>query len=166
MLFRSTDTLLKSALCSIVPLALLAAEGLAQTYPSRPIRIMIPSAQGAPSDVVTRLVAPKLAEAWGQPVIPENRAGATGMLALEAVAKAPPDGHTIVLVTGTNLTTTLMHQKFLLTSEFSAIGTIGSTPVVGRTVPSRDNSPRNSDGSGGGGACSELMRMPTAMGRS
>jgi tripartite-type tricarboxylate transporter receptor subunit TctC len=69
----------------------------AQTYPSKPIRLILPFPPGGPSDILGRALAQKLTEQMGQPVITDNRAGAGGNLGLELTAKAPPDGYTFVL---------------------------------------------------------------------
>jgi tripartite-type tricarboxylate transporter receptor subunit TctC len=68
----------------------------AQSYPSRPIRVIVPFAAGGAVDVLARLVSAKMSESVGQPVIIENRAGAAGNVAADAVAKSPPDGYTIL----------------------------------------------------------------------
>ena len=68
----------------------------AQTYPNRPIRLIVPFAAGGAVDVLARLLGSKLSEQVGQPVIVENRPGAGGTLAADAVAKSPPDGYTIL----------------------------------------------------------------------
>jgi tripartite-type tricarboxylate transporter receptor subunit TctC len=78
--------------------ASLAAASLpawAQAYPARPIKIVVPLPPGSPPDVLARLVAERLQEAWKQPVIVDNRPGATGMIGMDAVAKAAPDGYTV-----------------------------------------------------------------------
>lgn len=77
----------------------LAAPGLvaAQAYPSKPLRIIIPFPPGAATDITGRYISQKLGEALGQQVIPDNRPGANGTIGLELAAKAPPDGHTLVL---------------------------------------------------------------------
>jgi len=91
-------------LAKVRPLALLAAlllvaAGAAhpQDYPSRPIRLITPAAPGGTTDLLARLVGAKLGEIFGQPVIVDNRASASGIIAGEMTAKAPPDGYTLLL---------------------------------------------------------------------
>ena len=81
--------------------AFCAAAG-AQDYPTKPIRMVTPWPPGGGTDIVTRLVSQKLSEAWGQQVIVDNRAGATGTIGTEFVVKSPPDGYTLII--GTNAT--------------------------------------------------------------
>ena len=81
----------------VAALALAALGAQAQTYPAKPIRIIVPFPAGATTDVIARLVASRMTETLGQPVLVENRAGAGGQLGAEAVAKAPPDGYTILM---------------------------------------------------------------------
>src|SRR5215468_5089936 len=71
----------------------------AQSYPTKPIRILVPFAAGGAVDTLARLLGNKLSEQFGQPVVIENRAGAGGNLAPDAVAKAAPDGYTVLLTT-------------------------------------------------------------------
>jgi len=79
-------------------LALCAVAGAAQAqYPSRPIRVLIPQPPGGANDNIARVIGPPLGDALGQPLIVENRPGANGNLAMEIVAKAPPDGYTLLL---------------------------------------------------------------------
>jgi tripartite-type tricarboxylate transporter receptor subunit TctC len=81
--------------------ALLAAAGpsLAQTaaFPNKPVRIIVPQTPGGASDALARMVGQKLSERWGQPVVIENRAGAGGNIGMDAVAKAPGDGYTLLM---------------------------------------------------------------------
>jgi len=66
-------------------------------FPSRPIRIIVPASPGGAADILSRTIAQKLADAWGQPVLVDNRAGAAGIIGAEAAAKAPNDGYTIMM---------------------------------------------------------------------
>ncbi len=78
-------------------LAALLCHGALAQYPSRPIRLLVPFPPGGGPDIVGRILAPKLSEALGQPVVVENRVGGNGNIAGEAVAKSPADGHTLLL---------------------------------------------------------------------
>src|SRR5439155_2266609 len=81
-----------------------ASAALAQSYPTKPIKIIIPFPPGNTMDIMTRLIGPKMTERMGQQIIAENRPGASGMLGLDFVAKAAPDGYTIAAGQGGNLT--------------------------------------------------------------
>jgi tripartite-type tricarboxylate transporter receptor subunit TctC len=89
-----------SLLCSA---ALLATDALAQAFPSRTIRIIVPFAPGGTSDVLARTFAPRLQESLGQTVVVENRPGASGNIGADIVAKSAPDGYTLVLMDVGNL---------------------------------------------------------------
>ncbi|HYG56038.1 MAG TPA: tripartite tricarboxylate transporter substrate binding protein [Burkholderiales bacterium] len=78
-------------------LALLPAIAFGQAYPSKPIRIMVPWAPGGSTDVLARLIGIKMSENWGQPAVVENKPGASGNIGSEIVAKAAPDGHTLLV---------------------------------------------------------------------
>ena len=77
-----------------------AAPARAQTYPSKPIHILIPYAPGGIADIAARILGAKLTEAWGQQVVVENKPGGNGFIAMTAAAKAAPDGYTLVMATG------------------------------------------------------------------
>ena len=75
----------------------------AQTYPTKPVRMVIGFAPGGPADIAGRIIGPRLSEALGQQVIVENRGGAGGTIGMDVVVKAPPDGYTIGLGSSGNL---------------------------------------------------------------
>jgi len=83
-------------LAAIVACAL-AAAAHAQSYPTKPIRLIVPYAAGGTSDILARQIGPKLTEAWGQPVVIENRTGANGNVGADFVAKSAPDGYTLLI---------------------------------------------------------------------
>jgi len=93
--------LLRAALAALSTLATAAA--LSQTgpanYPVKPIRIVVPFSAGGPADITTRTLTPRLTDLLGQSVIVDNRAGATGIIGAELVAKSPPDGYTLLMAT-------------------------------------------------------------------
>ena len=84
-------------------IALLPSLALAQHYPGRAIKIIIPFPPGGPTDLLGRAIAQRLTESWGQPVIAENRPGAAGNLGVDLAAKAPADGYTLVVVPAGNI---------------------------------------------------------------
>jgi tripartite-type tricarboxylate transporter receptor subunit TctC len=91
---RAYGTLLL-ALTSLAP----SHEASAQAYPSKPIRLVVGFPAGGPTDIVARTIAPRMSEALGQQIIVDNRGGAGGVIATEQVAKAPPDGYTLLMGT-------------------------------------------------------------------
>src|SRR5262245_23181022 len=96
---RSQSRRIAGALLCI-GLALAAPPLAAETYPERPIRLIIPFAAGGPNDVIARPLADHMAQALGQPVVIDNRPGANGILGTAVVAKSAPDGYTLLMTTG------------------------------------------------------------------
>ena len=86
-------------------LVLLAAPALAQPYPNKPIRVVVPSPPGGPPDLLIRMLAPKMSAALGQPLVVENRAGAGGIVGTAYVAKTAPDGYTWLVTTASHTNT-------------------------------------------------------------
>jgi tripartite-type tricarboxylate transporter receptor subunit TctC len=84
--------------------ALAAFSSQAQTYPAKAVRIIVPFAPGGATDIVTRLLAQRLTAAWGQQVVADNRAGASGNIGGELAAKSPPDGYTLFMTSGSVVT--------------------------------------------------------------
>ena len=132
----TTTTALGLALGFAVPLgltALASTSAMAQAYPSKPIKAIVPFAAGSATDQIGRAFAAKLTETLGQPVVVENKAGVNGMLGADAVAKSAPDGYTILI--GTNSTNAAL--KFLMKSlpynqdtAFAPVAYLGSVPLI------------------------------------
>jgi len=87
-----------AAACSLLALATPAAAQSAASFPSKPVRIIVPFAPGGTSDVLARAIGQKLSDTWKQPVVVDNKPGAGGNIGAEMVAKAEPDGHTLLLL--------------------------------------------------------------------
>ena len=100
----------------------------AQIYPDRPVRIVVPFPAGGLNDVVARIIQPHLEKAFGQPVIVDNRPGASGSVGADAVAKAPPDGHMLLVVASSYTVTPATNPKMSFNAERDLAGVV----VVGR----------------------------------
>ena len=87
------------------------AQGAAASFPSKSITIVIPATPGGAIDLTARVIGPKLTDAWGKPVVVENKAGATGIIGTEFIAKAAPDGQTLVLVASSHAINPSMFKK-------------------------------------------------------
>jgi tripartite-type tricarboxylate transporter receptor subunit TctC len=128
------------ALTSIA-LAQTPAIGQGQAYPTKPVRIIVPFAPGGATDIVTRILAQKLTEAWGQTIVVDNRAGAGGNIGAELAAKAPSDGYTLFMPSGSVMTANQhMYRKvpFNAEKDFVAITNVAGGPqavVVANGVP-------------------------------
>jgi tripartite-type tricarboxylate transporter receptor subunit TctC len=104
----------------------------AQSWPARAITLIIPFAAGGSNDVVGRAIGKKLSEAWGQPVVIENRAGAGGLIGTETVARAQPDGYTLLLVSPTFTIGPAVRKNmpFDTARDFTPVAFIGRSPLL------------------------------------
>ena len=120
-------------LIAIVAIAALAPAASAQQYPNKPIRFLIPSPPGGGTDTLGRVIKDGLTELWGQPIVVDNRGGASGRIAAAAAAKANPDGHTLFFTYGGVLTTGLpLFRKLPYDpiKDFAPIAMIAHVPGV------------------------------------
>jgi tripartite-type tricarboxylate transporter receptor subunit TctC len=125
--------ILRAALAGLGALVLGAAGAAAQSWPTRPVTLVVPFTAGTTSDIVARALGEQLAKAIGQPVTIDNRGGAGGNIGAAAVAKAAPDGYTLLLATtGQAATNQLMYKEigFDPQRDFAPIVLIGKAPVI------------------------------------
>ena len=122
---------------------LLAGQALGQTdYPSRPVRIVVPSPPGGGTDIVARVLAQHFSRAFGQPFFVENKAGAGTMIGIESVARAAPDGYTLLMVPSTLALNSVLYKKVSYdpVRDFAPITLAASAPnilVVNPALPAR-----------------------------
>ncbi len=121
-----------SQFIALAPLLALPLGALAQTYPSKPITVVVPYAPGGGVDIVTRIVAQELGTALAQTVIVDNKPGASTNIGMAAVAKAPADGYTLLTASPTLASNGALFKKlnFNPSEDFTAIGKIGYAPLV------------------------------------
>jgi tripartite-type tricarboxylate transporter receptor subunit TctC len=127
---RQTRSVFRAALCAL--LAGSACLAAAQTYPTRAVRVMVPYSTGSATDILSRVVAQKLGDAWGQSVIVENQPGANGIPATATVAKAAPDGYTLIMIAANHVANASLYSKlpYDTVRDFRAIARIGQVPFV------------------------------------
>src|SRR5437868_1473922 len=117
----------------LVLLALLVAAGAAsaQPYPAKPVRLVVGFAPGGGTDLIARLLSQKLTERWGQPVVVENKLGASGNIAAEQVARSAPDGYTILMAFSSHASNAALSKlPFDINKDFSNISLVASGPAV------------------------------------
>lgn len=117
-----------TAVFAVAALAI-AAPVQAQTYPDRPIKILLPFTAGGNPDTVARILAQELTKRFGQTVVIDNRAGANGIIATEAVANAPADGYTLLYTTGSHVINPLLYKKlpYDTAKDFVPVSLVGVT---------------------------------------
>ncbi len=120
---------MRPLLLSLLLAPLLAS---AQGFPSKPIHLLVPFGAGGVADITARLVAPKMSEGLGQPVVVENKPSAGGIVAAQEVARALPDGHTVLLVSNGNAVSKALFKSLPYDPEkdFAMVSTIGFFPLV------------------------------------
>jgi tripartite-type tricarboxylate transporter receptor subunit TctC len=119
-------------------LAFVSTQVLAQTYPVKPVKLMVGVPPGGPTDSVARAIAPDLSEALGQPVVVENRPGASAVIATDAVAKAPADGYTLAFIYITHATnpTLMANLPYDTLRDFAPVSMVGWQSMVLLAHPS------------------------------
>ena len=138
---KSRFRLLCAALAVLFPAAATAAA--AQTYPTKPVRIIVPFGPGGASDFLPRLIGAKLTEMWGQPIVVDNRTGAAGNIGMNLGAKAPPDGYTLTsapvgnLAINPHMYATLGYDVFKDFTLITLVGSVQNVLVVNPSVPAK-----------------------------
>jgi tripartite-type tricarboxylate transporter receptor subunit TctC len=118
---------------AVASLAALAGPALSQTYPSKPIHILVPYAPGGITDIAARIVGTKLTEAWGQQVVVENKPGGNGFIAMSAGAKGAPDGHTLTMATVGDVSINpalFKDMPYNVARDFVSVSTVSDAPMV------------------------------------
>ena len=143
MQLNNKTVIFRSVLAALLFLPLLS---IAQSYPNRPMKIIAPFPAGGTSDLISRIVAQRLGESLGQSVIVENRPGANGTIGLDAAAKSPADGYTLLICSnGVVLNSPLLYNKLSYDwfRDFSPISMIG---IAGQVLVINPNSPAKTVG--------------------
>lgn len=124
--------MIKAGALLAAALVLASPSARAQTYPAKPITLIIPFTPGGSNDLVGRAIGKKLSEAWGQPVVVENRGGGGTLIGSTAVAKAPPDGYTLLLVSPTFTINPAIRKSmpFDTAADFTPIAFLGRASLL------------------------------------
>jgi tripartite-type tricarboxylate transporter receptor subunit TctC len=109
---------------------LAGAADATEPFPVRPIRMVVASITGSAPDIIARHLGAKLTETWGQQIVVDTRPGASGLIGAETVGRAAPDGYTLWLGTQTQLISTILHGKFVMSREFAPAGLVATTTFV------------------------------------
>ena len=124
-------------------LVLLPTLALAQDFPNKPIKLIVPFPAGGPNDIIARVVGQRMSEIFKQPVIIDNRGGQGGVLGTDAVAKAPPDGYTIGIVSASSLVInpTMERVPYNVVTDFAPVTLVTTVPemlIVAANVPANN----------------------------
>ena len=122
-----------ASLCTLLPI-----EGLAQAFPSKPIRIIVPFKPSSATDTMGRIISERLSVALGQPVTIENRAGAGGTIGMNVVAKAPPDGYTLGVISSGHVVNPVLYASipYDTLKDFAGVSPLASLPSALVVAPS------------------------------
>ena len=112
--------------------AALALPASAQNFPTKPSRVIVPFSTGGATDTLARLVARKLNDTWGHPVVVENRQGASGNIGIEILARATPDGHTLAIINSSLAINPSIFRNvsFDIQKDFAHVALLGFTPLM------------------------------------
>lgn len=129
-------------LCLFAAMAAASLCAHADTYPTKPVRLVVPFPPGGPTDVLARIVAPKLGERLGQTIVIDNKPGASGMVGADVVAKAAPDGHTLLVNASIHIINPSLYPKqpYDAVADFAPISNLADVPlvlIVNPKVPAR-----------------------------
>ena len=129
---RALHTSLLRSIVLIAAFAALTAPAASQTYPERPVRLVVPFPPGGPADIFGRLVAIKLGQALGQQFVVDNRGGGNGNIGAELVARAAPDGYTLLLLPSALAANASLYAKlpYSLTRDFTGVASLGTFPLL------------------------------------
>src|SRR5438045_4538327 len=125
-------------IAAAIALCIVHASALAQSYPAKPIRIVVGFSGGSTTDLLARTLGQKMSEAWGQPVVVENRPSAGGVVASSAVANAEPDGYSLLLVSAGHAATAAMFAKLPYDTlrDFAGVSRVANVPSILVVSPS------------------------------
>src|SRR5690348_8235626 len=130
----------RDLLCFAGALGVLASTGAvrAATYPTRAVRLIVPFPAGGPSDILARIIGQSLVERLGQPFVVENRVGAGGNIGTRAVASAPADGHTLLLMAAPNAINVALYEQpgFDFVHDIAPVASIARGPLIMLVAPS------------------------------
>ena len=129
------------ALMAMLPFAAAAqtpSTGSGQAYPTKPVRLIVPFGAGGPGDAIGRMIGKQLTESFGQPVVIDNRSGATTLIGSEIAARSPPDGHTLLLISTTHAVNPSLFKKLPYdpVRDFAPVTLITATPFMLSVHPS------------------------------